>query len=112
MTAFSSFSTTASANISINGISIAENCDAANINDAIRNVLVEGRQLYDLVAGTDTSSLMPKAGGAFTGDITRSGAGAYTYYVSSSLTGGKEYVQTTGTALPSAPAEGTKVFQY
>jgi hypothetical protein len=112
MSGFSTFSTTASANINIAGIDIGENCAAANVNDAIRNVLKEGKELSDAVAALNTSALMPKAGGAFTGDITRSGAGAYTYYASSSLTGGKEYVQTTGAALPSSPAEGTKVFQY
>lgn len=107
---FGSYSTTPATNVSINGISIAENCPAANINNALRQIAADGRSLYDTVAGIGTSTLMPKAGGAFTGDITRSGAGGYLYNVSGA--GGKVYVQPLATALPSSPAEGTIVFQY
>jgi hypothetical protein len=109
---FSAYSLTPSANLSINGISIAENCPAENVNDALRQLAADGRELYNTVNAISVSSYMPKSGGAFTGTVTRLGGGAFTYYASSSLTGGAEYVQTTATALPSSPAEGTKVFQY
>lgn len=112
MAAFSSYSTTASANVTIGAINIGEGAAAANMNDALRAILAEGKQLSDIVAGISTSSLMPLTGGAFTGNITRSGSGSYTYYANSSLTGGAEHVQAVGTALPSSPAEGTKVFFY
>lgn len=111
MSAFETFSTTAASNTSVGGVSIAENCPAANINDAIRYILKEGKELNTLVAAISTSTLMPKSGGAFTGTITRSGAGAFSYWASSSLTSGAEYVQPVATALPS-PAEGLKVYQY
>jgi hypothetical protein len=109
---FSDYSLTPASNTSINGINIAENCDAANVNNAVRQLMADGKELSVTVAAIDTSALMPKAGGAFTGPITRSGAGAYAYWNSSSLTGGAMYVQTVATALPSSPAEGTIVFQY
>ena len=112
MAAFANYSTTPSANVTIGTINIDENCAAANINDAIRAILAEGKQLSDIVAAIDVSNYIPKSGGAFTGSITRSGAGAYTYYADSTLVGGLEYVQPTATALPTSPAEGTKVYQY
>jgi hypothetical protein len=109
---FSNYSATPASNTSINGINIAENCPAANVNDAIRQIMADGKTLDTTVAAISTSTLMPKAGGAFTGSITRSGAGGYWYHNTSSLSGGAVYVQTTGTALPSSPAEGTVVFFY
>ena len=109
---FGSYSTTPASNISINGINVGENCAAANINDAIRQLMADGRTLYNTVSGIDLTLYMPKAGGAFSGTITRATAGAYPYWASSSLTGGAMYVQASATALPSSPAEGTIVFQY
>jgi hypothetical protein len=55
---------------------------------------------------------MPLTGGAFTGSITRSGAGGFLYHNSASLTGGKITIQLSTASLPSAPAEGDIVFQY
>lgn len=112
MSAFATYSTTASANVTFHSLDIGEGCPAENMNDALRYVLAEGRELYDLVAAISTSTLMPKAGGAFTGSITRSSAGSYTYWASSSLPGGAMYVQSSSTSLPSSPAEGTIVYQY
>lgn len=109
---FGSYSSTPANNVSINGISIAENCPASNVNNALRQLAADGAELYATVAAISVSSYMPLAGGAFTGNITRSGAGAYSYYADTSLTSGAEYVQLTATALPSSPAEGTKVYQY
>lgn len=112
MPGFSDFSTNEALNVTIGGINVAENCPAANVNNAIRYVLREGKELSNIVAAISTSSLMPKAGGTFTGPILRGGAGAYLYHISSSMTGGGIAVQTSGTALPLSPAEGTFVFQY
>jgi hypothetical protein len=112
MAAFATYSTTASANVTFGTINIGEGCPAANVNDALRAVAAEGKQLSDIVTAIDTSSLMPKAGGAFTGNITKDGSGGYLYHVTSSMSGGKVYVQTVGTALPSSPEEGTIVAFY
>lgn len=109
---FGSYSTTPANNIACNGINVAEGCAAGNVNDILRQLMADGRELHDTVADISVSSYMPKTGGAFTGGITRSGAGAYTYYASSTLVSGAEYVQPLANALPSSPAEGMKVYQY
>jgi hypothetical protein len=44
---FNSYSTTPGSNTAINGISIAEGCPASGINDAIRQLAADGRDLYD-----------------------------------------------------------------
>lgn len=110
--AISDWSTTAASNTSIEGISIAENCPAANVNNVIRAICAAVRVLYNTVVAIDVSSYMPKAGGAFTGAITRSSAGGYLYHNGASQSGGKVHTQAVGVALPSSPAEGTIVFFY
>lgn len=111
MAAFATYSTTASVNTTIGGLNIDENCPAANVNNVARQIVAEGRQLYDIVAGISVASYMPLAGGTFTGNVLQSGAGAYRYNASSSLTSGATYFLPTGSARP-APAEGVVVFYY
>lgn len=110
MSGFSSYATTAAANVTINGISIAENCPAANVNNAIRQIMADARAFADSAA--TATGLMPKSGGAFTGQITRSGSGGYLYNAASAQSGGAVYVLPQGTSLPSSPQEGTFVFFY
>lgn len=109
---FGSYSSTPANNVSCNGINIAEGCAAANVNNVLRQILADGKELYDTVAAIDVSSYMGKAGGAFTGSITRSGAGSYLYHNSTTLTGGAVHVQLSTASLPASPAEGTIVLQY
>lgn len=56
---FSDYSTTPSANTSIAGINIAENCSPANVNNALRQLAADGKELADLVGtpGTDYQPL-------------------------------------------------------
>jgi len=108
---FGSYSSTPASNISCNGINIAEGCPAANINNSIRQLMADGKSLYDTVAGINVSSYLPLAGGTVTGNIVRSGSGSHSYWAASSLTNGSMYVQPVASSLPS-PAEGTIVFQY
>jgi hypothetical protein len=96
--------------MTIEGVSISENCAAANMNDVVRRMAVALKN-FSLTVVSPSGSYMPLTGGAFTGTITRSGAGAYWYHASSSQTSGAVYVQTAATALPS-PAEGVVVLQY
>ena len=109
--AVSDYSTSPGSNTTISGISIAENCPAANVNNAFRQLMADIKVFYNS-ANVDTSGLMPKSGGAFTGQITRSGAGGYLYNAASAQGGGAVYVQASGTALPASPQEGTFVFFY
>jgi len=109
---FSAYSLTPASNTSINGVSIAENCPAANVNNALRQIAADGKELANTVAAISVGAYMPLAGGTFTGQILRSGSGGYLYNAASAQSGGAVYVQATGTALPSSPAEGTFVYFY
>lgn len=108
--AVSDWSSTAGSNTTIEGISVAEGCPAANMNNVVR-AMAAAIKTFSLTVPA-TANFMPKSGGAFTGTITRSGAGGYFYHASSSQATGPVYTQPTATALPSSPAEGTVVFQY
>lgn len=112
MASFSEFSATPDSNATIGGVSSAEGCAAGNLNNIARYLAACGRALYDTVAAIDLSALMPKAGGAFTGQITRSGSGGYLYNANSTQSGGKVTIVPTGTARPSSPSEGDMVFYY
>jgi hypothetical protein len=109
---FGSYSTTPANNVTCGGVSVAEDCAAGNINNAIRQLMADGKSLYDTVAAIDVSALMAKAGGAFTGQITRSGSGGYFYNANSAQSGGKVSFLADGSARPSSPAEGDVVFFY
>lgn len=109
---FSAYSLTPSANISINGISVDENCPSGNINNALRQLMSDGKELSDTVAAINVSSYMPKAGGAFTGTITRASSGGYLYHANPTQASGPVYTQLATAALPASPVEGTVVLQY
>ena len=110
MAEFSDWSTTPASNTSIAGINIDEGCAPGNVNNALREIMAAAKTFAN--GAVNGANYMPKSGGAFTGDISRNSAGGYWYFNSASLTGGKVYVQTAATSLPSSPAEGTVVFQY
>lgn len=100
--AFSSYYSTPSLNVSINGISIAENCPAANINDAIRQLMADARLFNDSIP--NVSNLMPLAGGVFTGPVTFTGKGQFLYHNDPSNASGKLTVQAAGGAW--SPSNG------
>lgn len=104
------WSTTAGSNTTVGGINIGEGCPPGNINGAIREMMAEIRVWYGTIP--DYSLLMPKSGGAFSGSITRSGAGAYRYNNDSSLPDGRTYFLAEGSARPSSPGEGVVVWYY
>lgn len=108
--AFSDYSTTPGSNTSIAGINVAENCPPGNVNNAIRQLMADGKVLNNTVAGIATG--MPYAGGVFTGPITYSGAGAFRYNVDSTLTSGRDFHLIEGSARPASPAEGDRAFYY
>lgn len=107
---FSDYSATPALNVTIGGINIAENCPAPNMNDAVRQLMADAKSFSLTVPST--AGLMPIAGGAFTGNITRSGAGGYFYHAGATQAAAPVYTQTLATALPASPAEGTVVLQY
>lgn len=107
---FADYSLTPDANGTIAGINIGENCPPGNVNDAIRQLAADGKELSNQVGGGGNS--MPKAGGAFEGDISRQGRGGYLHFASASFTDGRVHLLAEGATLPASPAEGTVVLFY
>ena len=108
--AFSAYSLTPSLNTTIGGVSIAEGCPPANINDAIRQIAADGKALSDAVPSV--AGLLATTGGTMTGNITRSAAGPHLYFVGATSTSGAVEIVPTGTARPTTPAEGYTRFYY
>jgi hypothetical protein len=77
ITKISEYSATAASNTDINGIDIAEGCAPSGINDAIRTLM---KQIKDLQAGTsgDTIPLTAGGTGATTASAARTALGATT----------------------------------
>ena len=110
--AFSAYSLTPASNLTIAGISIAENCLPANLNDAMRQFAADGKDHANTVAAINVSAYMPLVGGTFSAQIFRTGRGGYLHHANAAQIGGKVTAQTTGTALPASPAEGDFVYFY
>jgi len=108
--AFSDYSTTPGSNTSIAGTNVAENCPAGNVNNAIRQLMADGKTLNNIVSAITTG--MPYSGGAFTGAITFTGAGAYRYNVDPTLVSGRTHFLVDGSARPASPGEGELVLYY
>ncbi len=109
MSGFHDYLTTPAGNTSLGGVSVAEGCPPGNLNNAIRQLMADGKALADEVSGIVPG--MPPSGGTFTGDIVRSGRGGYLNHASSALPDGRVYVLPEGAALP-AGGEGMLVFFY
>lgn len=109
--AVSDYSTTPGDNITISGINIAEGCPPANINNAFRQMMADVKGLQGTIP--DTSGLMPRTAGVFSGtQPTYTASGAYLFHASSGNTSGRVSVLTDGSALPTSPANGDFVFFY
>ena len=109
--AFADYSTTPSANVTIGGVSVAEDCPPGNLNNAVRQLMADGKALDSTVSAIDVSAYLPLAGGTVTANIVRSGKGSHRYNADATLTSGATYFLATGTARPTA-AEGVVVFYY
>lgn len=107
---FSDYSTTPGLNVTIGGVSAAEGCPPANINNICRQLAADGRALYDTVAGLGSG--MPTTGGTFTGNIIRQGFGGYYCANDSGYTAPRIYVLLDGSPAPTSPPNGSVVFYY
>jgi hypothetical protein len=63
--AFSDYSTTPSANVSINGINVGEGCAPANINDALRQLMADAKTFANTALTSNTAATIT---GVFTHD--------------------------------------------
>lgn len=110
MVDISGLSQTPSANTSVGGINIAENCPAANVNDAQRWLAAAIATIRDAIPNAAT--FMSKAGGIFTGNPTYSGQGGYLHNASSAALGGTVTPLPQGSPLPASPSDGDIVIFY
>lgn len=108
---YTTWSTTPSLNITIDGINIAEGCAPAGINNAIRSVMAGVASLRDAVPST--TGLMPVAGGVFSGtQPIYTGRGAYLHHNDSANSSGRVFLLPTGSANPTSPSNGDIVFFF
>ena len=105
------WSTTASANATIDGINIAEGCPPANVNNMGRSIMAAVRVMYDNLPSI--AGLMPTNGGTFTGTQPRyTGSGAYLFNADSANGSGRVSILADGSANPTSPANGDIVFFF
>lgn len=102
--AVTDYSATAASNTAISGINIAEGCPAANTNNAIRQLMADVRVMYNGLP--DTSTLVTKTGGVFTGNPTFTGRGGYMHNFGGTDTGGAWYTIAFNATAPSGMAVG------
>lgn len=108
---YTTWSTTASLNVTIDGINIGEQCPPQNLNNGLRSVMAGVAELRDDLP--DTSGLMPKAGGVFTGALPKyDGAGSIQFNDDPAMIGGRTSYLASGSVFPASPAAGDIVFFY
>jgi hypothetical protein len=102
--AFSDYSTNPDNNTTIAGTNVAENCSPGGINNAIRQLMADGKALSGDIP--DTSTLIPKTGGIFTGNPKYTGRGGYIYHNDPNNTSGKLVLVEAGAPTPTGLANG------
>lgn len=108
---YTTWSTTASLNITIDGINIGEGCPPANMNDMGRAIMAGVAELRDDMP--TITGLMPVTGGTFSGtQPIYTGRGAYLHHNDSANASGRVYFLPTGSANPTSPSNGDVVFFY
>lgn len=109
---FGSYSTTPSLNVTIAGQSMAEGTTSVpSINNAIRQLMADGKSLFDTVSSINLSGYATLNAPAFTGQPTYSGRGALIHFNSSANASGRVYVQSAAAALPTL-SNGDQVWTY
>ena len=108
--AVSDWSTNPNENITVDGINIAENCPAENLNNAVRSVMASVRVMYNnLPNGT---SFVLKSGGVFLDNPIFSGRGGFLYHNDAANASGRVFTQAAGGAVPSGMVNGDLLFEY
>lgn len=113
--AFSSWSATASLNITVGGINIAEGCPPSSLNNAIREMMAELRGAINpaldpfnaaasLAAARTALGVLGSAGGIVTGNITRDSAGSHLYHASAAFASGRVFFTAPGASDPTSLA--------
>jgi hypothetical protein len=111
----SDWSETPASNVTVDGISIAENCSPQNLNNSDRAIMAGVRTFYTayLAVVATLSNYMAKAGGTFSGtQPIYTGEGAFLHHQGSSYTSGKVYMVAEGSGDPSGTSTGDIVIFY
>lgn len=110
---FSAYSITPAANLTIAGQSIAEGTTSpGTVNLAIRQLMADGRELYNLFDAIDLTSYATKDAAVFSGtQPIYTGRGAYLHNNNASSVSGRIFVQASGTAAPTM-ANGDWLLEY
>lgn len=111
MAAFADFSSNPANVTTIAGLSCSENTTGmASVNNQLREVAAQGRQLYDIVMALGTP--VTTAGAAFAGNITRVGYGGYYCANDSGAAAPKIYTLVDGSPAPISPPNGSLAFYH
>lgn len=98
---FASYSLTPASNTTIAGASVAEGTTApGTVNLAIRQLMSDGRALFDQVNAINLASYAPLASPAFTGQPTVSTKGAILHHNNSANASGRIFIQAAGSPAP------------
>lgn len=99
--AFSDYSATPASNTTIAGLAIGEGVTSpATVNNSIRQLMADGRSLFDTVNAINLSSYAGLNAPAFTGQPTYAGRGGFLYHSNPANSAGRVYVQSAAAALP------------
>lgn len=97
---FRDYSLTPGSNTTIAGINIAEDCSPAGINNAIRQVMADGRDLADDVDAIDISGKANIASPEFTGQPTVRTRGGVIHHNNPANASGRIFITAEGAAQP------------
>lgn len=103
---FADYSLTPSANLTLAGLSLAENSTAlASLNNMLRQIMADGKELSNQVVGIGNPLLL--TGGTVTGAIVRNGRGGYYHANSVGNADPQIYTLVDGSPAPSSPPNGS-----
>jgi hypothetical protein len=103
------WSTSPSANVTVDGINISEGAPPGNVNNAIRAIMASVRVMYgNLPSGGDYA---PKNAPIFTGQPTYQGRGAFLHHNNAANASGRIFIQAAGSPAP-AMVNGDILLEY
>lgn len=109
---FAAYSITPSANLNIGGQSIAEGTtNPGTVNLAIRQLMADGRELFNTVSAINLSGYAPLNAPVFTGQPTYSGRGALLHHNNAANASGRIFIQAAGGPIP-AMSNGDWLLEY
>jgi len=97
---FSDYSLTPGSNTTIAGINIAEDCSPAGLNNAIRQIMADGKELSNTVSNIDLSAYAPLNAPVFIGQPTYSGRGGFIHHSNAANSSGRIFITAEGAAQP------------